>query len=236
MQQPLIDLHVHTISSGHAFSTLKENVEEAKAKGLKVLGISDHARTMGGTAHSYYFDNMKVINEKIMGVKVLKGIEANILDTRGTIDVGTDLAQKLDYLIASLHLPCLKSGTSASNTAALVKAMDNPYVKIIGHPDDSRFLVDYEQVVQKAAAQKVVLEMNNSSLRPQSTRQNARKNQITYLQLCMQYQVRIILGSDAHIYYDVGAFHECLQLLKELDFPEKLVVNYDLDSLKYVLI
>lgn len=234
--QPLIDLHVHTISSGHAFSTLKENIEAAKAGGLKVLGISDHARTMGGAAHPYYFDNLKVINPEIMGIKVLKGMEANIIDFRGTIDVETDLARKLDYLIASLHPPCLQPGTIAANTAALVKAMDNPYIKIIGHPDDGRFLIDYEQVVQKAAEQKVVLEMNNSSLRSVSTRQNARENQITYLRLCKQYQVRIILGSDAHIYYDVGVFRECVQLLKELDFPEELVVNYELDSLKYVLI
>jgi putative hydrolase len=191
---------------------------------------------MGGAAHPYYFDNLKVINPEIMGIKVLKGIEANIIDFGGTIDVETGLARKLDYIIASLHVPCLKPSTIAANTAALVKAMDNPYVKIIGHPDDSRFLIDYEQVVQKAAAQEVVLEMNNSSLRAQSTRQNVLENQITYLQLCKQYQVRIILGSDAHIYYDVGAFHECVQLLKELDFPEKLVVNYELDSLKYVLI
>jgi putative hydrolase len=234
--QPLIDLHVHTISSGHAFSTLKENVETAKTKGLQVLGISDHAPTMGGAPLPSYFDNLKIINEEIMGIRILKGIEANIIDFRGTIDVEAALAQKLDYVIASLHVPCLKPGTSAANTAALVKAMDNPYVKIIGHPDDGRFLVDYEQVVQKAAAQKVVLEMNNSSLRSQSTRQNARENQIAYLQLCKQYQVRIILGSDAHIYYDVGAFHECLQLLEELDFPDQLVVNFELDSLKYVLI
>jgi putative hydrolase len=233
--KPLIDLHVHTISSGHAFSTLKENIEAAKSKGLKVLGISDHAQTMGGTAHPFYFSNLKVIKDEIMGIRVLKGIEANIIDFRGNIDVDTNLALKLDYIIASLHPSCLNSGTSAANTSAIVKAMDNPHVKIIGHPDDSRFLMDYPLIVQKAAAQKVVLELNNSSLSGRSERQNARANQIIYLNLCKQYKVKIILGSDAHIYYDVGEFTAAVKLLNELNFPKELVVNYDLDFLKYVM-
>jgi putative hydrolase len=232
--KPLIDLHVHTLASGHAFSTLKENIEEAKAKGLKVLGISEHAKTMGGAPHLYYFHNLKVFKKEIMGVRILKGIEANILDFQGNIDVEDELALRLDYLIASLHPACIRSGTIDENTHAIMNVMNNPYVKIIGHPDDSRFPLDYNKIVRKAAEKSVVLEVNNSSLSDRTERKNARENQISYLNLCKKYGVKVMLGSDAHIWYNVGDFANALQIMDDLKFPPELILNYDLDLLKYI--
>ncbi len=231
----LIDLHTHTISSGHAFSTLKENIEAAKEKGLVVLGISDHAISMPGTAHSFYFDNLNVIGDEIMGVRVLKGIEGNIIDFDGSIDVEDKLAVKLDYVIASFHPVCLPSGTTYQNTNALIKAMDNPYVKVIGHPDDSRIPLDFEKLVLAAKEKNMVFEINNSSTSPRSFRVNARENQKTLLNLCKEHGVKIIMGSDAHIYYEVGEFSESYKLLEEIEFPDELVLNYSLDSLEYIL-
>lgn len=224
--KPLVDLHCHTISSGHAFSTLKENIDEAKLKGLKVLGISDHAVSMPGTAHEFYFSNLGVINREINGVRILKGIEANIMDYEGNIDVSKDLCEKLDYVIASLHPPCIKPSSLEDNTRAVIKAIRNPYVKIIGHPDDSRYPLDYKKVVQAAKENNVLIELNNSSLKPQSFRQNAKENYITILNICREQRVKIILSSDAHIYYEVGEFSYALSLLEEVNFPESLVANY----------
>lgn len=231
----IIDLHTHTISSGHAFSTLKENIEGAKESGLKILGLSDHAITMPGTAHPFYFHNMRVIKEEINGIRVLKGIEANIIDYDGNVDVEPELIEILDYMIASLHGPCIKPGTIEENTTALIKAMDIPKVKVIGHPDDSRFPIDYERLVLAAKEKNIAIEMNNSSLSPRSFRKNASENYKTILKLCKEHEVKIILGSDAHIYYDVGRFDNCYKLLEEIDFPEKLVWNFDENCLDYIL-
>ena len=85
--RPLMDLHTHTLASGHAYSTLKENLEEAKKMGLKVLGTSEHARMMPGTAPLIYFQNFKVIPKEVDGVRLVNGIEANIFDEHGSIDV-----------------------------------------------------------------------------------------------------------------------------------------------------
>lgn len=231
----IIDLHTHTISSGHAFSTLKENVEGAKENGLKIMGLSDHAETMPGAAHNFYFHNMRVIKDEINGIRVLKGIEANIIDFDGNIDVEPEVIDILDYMIASLHGPCIKSGTIEENTRALIKAMDIPKVKVIGHPDDSRFPIDYEKLVLAAKEKNMAIEMNNSSLSPKSFRMNAIENYKVLLTLCKEHEVKIMLGSDAHIYYDVGRFDNCYKLLKELDFPEKLVWNFSNECLEYVL-
>ena len=233
--KPLFDLHVHTISSGHAYSTLKENIEAARERGLSVLGISDHAPAMPGAPHPFYFSNLKVVQESILGVRICKGIEANIIDYDGTIDVEDRMARKLNFVIASLHTPCIIPGTMEENTGALLGAMKNPRVKIIGHPDDDRYPLDYEELVSGAKREKVALEINNSSFRAGSARQNGRKNAAVLLNLCRSKDVPVLLSSDAHIWYDVGEFSLCKELIDELNFPPELVLNYTMEGLEFVL-
>lgn len=228
----LIDLHCHTISSGHAYSTVKENIEGAIESGIKILGISDHAPSMPGTAHIYYFHNLRVLKEEINGIRILKGIEANIIDYQGNIDIDQELMEQLDYVIASLHPPCIPFGSKEENTVTVIKAMENPYVKIIAHPDDSRYPLDYEKVVMAAKKNNVLLEVNNSSLNPNGYREGAWDNYRSMLALCKENKVNIILGSDAHIWYQVGVFNNCEKLLEEIDFPKELVANYNESILK----
>ena len=228
----IIDLHCHTIASGHAYSTLKENIDEAKLKGLKYVGVSDHAPNMPGSTHPFYFGNLGVIKEEINGVKVLKGIEANIIDFDGNIDIPSDVVGKLDYVIASFHPPCINPGNIHENTKAILNVMENKEVKIIGHLDDSRYPVDYEKVVVKAKETNTLLEINNSSLRTNSFRVGAIENAKVLLNLCKKHDVKVILGSDAHIYYQVGNFENCTKILEEVNFPGNLVVNFNEEYIK----
>jgi len=233
--KPLFDLHTHTIASGHAYSTWKENIQAARERGLKALGFSDHAPAMPGTAHPYYFGNFKVIRPYIMGVRIYKGIEANIMDLEGSVDVDDEMASTLDYVIASLHPPCVAPGTVEENTCALMGAMKNPAVKIIGHPDDDRYPLDYDELVMAAGREKVALELNNSSFCPGTSRQNARKNAFLLMDRCRFHEVPVIMGSDAHIYYDIGEMTQCEMILRETDFPPELVLNYRIEGLYSVL-
>lgn len=228
----IIDLHCHTIASGHAYSTLKENIDEAKLKGLKYVGVSDHAPNMPGSTHPFYFGNLGVIKEEINEVKVLKGIEANIMDFDGNIDIPSDVVGKLDYVIASFHPPCINPGNIHENTKAILNVMENKEVKIIGHLDDSRYPVDYEKVVVKAKETNTLLEINNSSLRTNSFRVGAIENAKVLLNLCKKHDVKVILGSDAHIYYQVGNFENCTKILEEVNFPGNLVVNFNEEYIK----
>lgn len=227
----ILDMHCHTIASGHAYSTLQEIVSRAKQKGLKLVGISDHAPAMPGTAHIFYFANLKVIPKVIDDIRVLKGVEANIIDYDGNIDMTERDLRGLDYAIASMHTPCLKPSSIEENTKAIIKAMDNPYIKIIGHPDDSRYPLDYEKIVKYAKERKILLEVNNSSLRPEALRKNAMGNVMEYLKLCKEYEVPVIFSSDAHISFDVGNFQYCKEVARMVDFPEELVVNASIEYL-----
>ena len=230
----LIDLHTHTISSGHAYSTIKENIDSGSYRGLRYLGISDHAPNMPGGPHVFHFHNLRIVPKMVNGVITLIGSEVNIIDYDGRVDLSDEDLESLDYAIVSLHMPCIKPGTVEENTNAVIKAMDRPKVKIIGHLDDDRYPVDYEKVVLKAKEKNILLELNNSSLKPNGFRKGALENDTKMLKLCMKHNVKIIFGSDAHICYDVANFENCKKLVEDLNFPVELIVNYNEEDIKEI--
>lgn len=227
----ILDLHTHTTASGHAYNSLCEMVRAAAEAGLTLFGCSDHTPAMPGSCEAFHFINFKVIPRELFGVKVLMGAELNIMDFKGTVDLPPDYLERLDYCIASLHPPCIESGTREQNTAAYIHALENPYIHIIGHPDDSRYPVDYEALVSAAKRNHKLLEMNNSSLNPRGFRPGAPENYRVMLELCRRYEQPVIIDSDAHFCTDVGNHRYAHALLQELNFPEELVVNTSLDKL-----
>lgn len=91
-----LDVHTHTIASGHAYSTLQEMVKAASEKGLKLLGITEHTSGIPGTCDPIYFRNLHVVPRRMYGVDLLLGAEINILDSTGQIDADEDLMKRLD--------------------------------------------------------------------------------------------------------------------------------------------
>ena len=161
------------------------------------------------------------------------GAEVNIMDPDGTIDLSEDTCRDLDIVVASIHPPCYGLGHSAEeNTRAYVEVMKKPYVHIIGHPDDGRFPMDYEVLVRTAKETGTLLELNNSSLRPQSSRKGTRENMLTMLELCRQYEVPVTTGSDAHVNVDAGNFVNVREVIEYCGFPEELIATADLEMLK----
>jgi len=226
MEKIMMDLHTHTIESGHAYSTLEENIRAAKEAGIKYYGLSEHGPAMPGSPHIYYFQNMRVIPREINGVTILRGVEANIINDEGEIDMIPEWLKFIDYVIASVHIPVLPYRDKSHNTRVLVNAIKNPKVHIIGHPDDGRFPIDYETVVLAAKENQVLLEVNNASLNPIGFRQDAKKNSEDMLKLCMKEKVSVILSSDAHISMDVGNFEYIFPILEKINFPKELIMNY----------
>ncbi len=221
----LIDTHIHTVASGHAYSTWNENAKAAMENGLTTIAITDHAPAMEHTTCHAYFANLHVIPKKLYGVNILKGIELNILDFDGNVDMDNKVLKKLDISIASLHIPCLKPGTKEQNTNAVLKIMENPLIDIFGHPGDPRYPLDYDAVVKKAKETGTLLEINNTSLIPGGFRDGSKENIAYLLKLCKEQQVPVVVGSDAHFYTYIGKFDYALKLFEEIAFPESLVLN-----------
>ena len=228
----ILDSHTHTLASGHAYNTIDEMIQTAAYKGLELLGITEHGMAMPGTCHEFYFMNLRVLPRKKHGIEVMYGVEANIMDMDGKLDMRKGLLEKMDVVIASMHIPCLKPGTQEENTRAAINAMKNPYVNILGHPDDARYPLDYEAVVLAAKEYEVLLELNNGSLNPEGARKDPRPNDICMLEWCKKYQVPVILNSDAHWAEDIGNTDLSGVLLKEVEFPEHLIVNRSVEEYK----
>jgi putative hydrolase len=226
----VLDTHTHTIASGHAYNTINEMVLAASQKGLELLAITEHAPAMPGSCHEMYFHNLRALRREKYGVKLLFGCELNIVDKEGNVDLPAFPLKQIDLGIASMHTHCYKSGTIEENTGAYLAAMQNPWVDIIGHSDDGRFPADYRLLAQGAKEHHVLLELNNSSLKPDGFRKNSRENALQLLKCCKELMTPIVLGSDAHVEEDVGNFCYALELLKEAEFPEELVVNRSLEA------
>lgn len=226
------DMHTHTLVSGHAYNTINEMIQSASVKNLKMIGITEHAPAMPGSTNMYYFQNLNILERKKNGIEVRYGAELNIIDLKGTTDLDERSFRDLDYCIASLHTTCLTPGSRKENTYALLRAMQHPKVRIIGHPDDGHFPLDYKAIVREAKDTGVLIELNNSSFHPAGFRINAYENDLIILELCIQYGAKIILGSDAHREEDVGEFSLTEPVLAQTGFPQELIVNCSLSDVK----
>ena len=226
----LLDVHTHTVASGHAFSSLQEMVTSAAEKGIRLLGITEHAPSIPGTCAPIYFMNLHVVPRHIQGVNLLLGAELNIIDYNGNIDLSDEYLKMLDIRLAGIHSLCFKPGTKEENTAAMIGAIKNPLIHIISHPGDGTADVDLEEVVYTAKEYQTLLEINNSSLNPIRKKIKARDNNLAILKLCKKLNYPVILGSDAHISFDIARYDRIYELLRETDFPEELILNDKIDS------
>lgn len=229
-----LDVHTHTVASGHyTKDTLTDMVRYASKTGLKLLGISEHGPAIPHSCCASYFRGLSLAPSMRMGVRMLYGAEVNIMDFSGSVDLPEDIIEELDYCIAGMHLPCLTPGTTDQNTNAYVRAMQNPHIHIIAHPDDVKYPVDYKCLVEAAIDNHVLLEINNSSLSPGGYRgniENVQKNDRTVLELCRKYRHPILLSSDSHGHAGIGNFSYAYALAQETHFPEELILNYSVEK------
>lgn len=220
-----VDLHTHTIISGHAYSTLLENVNFCTKKGIKILGTSEHGPAMPGAPHIWYFHNLRVLPRTIDDVIILKGCEANIIDSNGNLDIKTTSSAQLDYLIASLHEACFPPKSKEENTNAVLKVMDNyKEIEILGHLGNPNYELDYKKILKKALEKDIMIEINNSSLLGKSRKGSDIICKEIAL-LCKKYGNKIILSSDAHFGSLIGNFDLAIKMLNSIDMPNYQIMN-----------
>lgn len=223
------DLHTHTLVSVHAYCTALEMINEAANKGLYALAITDHGATMQDFPHKYYFMNLCAIDNVYNGVRVLKGVEANITDYEGNLDVEECALKKLEFCIASMHMPTIKGEPSVEKcTQAYLNIADNPYINMIAHSGSPYFKYDYEKVIKKFAEKGKLIEINNSSIKHKP---DFVPNCVEIAKLCKKHGCRISVDTDAHFVTALGRADEALRMLSEIDFPEELIVNASVENL-----
>lgn len=230
MKQPFVlDIHTHTLASGHAFGTIREMAQAASEQHIKLLGISEHAPGIPGTVDPIYFSTLYVVPRVLYGVEIIHGCEINVLND-GILSLEQKYIDRLDYAIVGIHEICYQDKGRQKNTENLISCMKHEKVFFVSHPDDDNTPLDYEQLVPAAKQYHVALEVNNNTFKRKHKRKNCIENYKKMLSLCMEYQSPIIVNSDAHDPSCVGDFSLAIKLLDEVGFDENLILNNSIEK------
>ena len=192
------DLHMHTTETDGK-DDIESMILAARNAGLEYIAITDHSRALAmangldearALAHAA---RIREIASRIDGINVLAGIECDIL-ADGSLDLSADCLSQLDIVVASVHSAMRQD--EAEITARLLRAIEHPWVDIIGHPTSRKLLrreaanVNMDQIVRAAAAHGVALEINCQIARLDLSDVNAR--------FAREHGVKLVISSDAH--------------------------------------
>lgn len=231
-----IDLHTHSISSGHGSTdTITDMAKEAARLGIQILGISEHGPATAGSVKPSYFRSLKLASRHRFGIQILYGAEVNIITPSGKLDLEDDILSDLDYALVSIHPPTLTPYEHRDLTNAYVQAMEHPNVKFLGHIDDARFPVDFERLLAIAKEKGIYPEINNGSLMPDAYRKGGQENCRKILEICKKIELPVLLSSDSHGAKNIGNIEYVLPLLEECNFPAHLIINNQTDLLWKIL-
>lgn len=166
-------IHCHTTYSDGR-NTLEEMVEAARARGYEYIVITDHSQSAayaGGLTPDRVLEqqeHIKKLNKALKGFRIFSGIESDIR-VNGDLDYDDDILKTFDFIIASVHQKLDMAEEEA--TARVVKAIENPYTAILGHPTGRLLLsrkgfpLDTEKVFDAAVANNVAIEINANYMR-----------------------------------------------------------------------
>ena len=191
-------IHTHTFYSD-GMNSVAEMAHHAQKKGYAYIGITDHSKS------AFYANGLKedrvqeqwreidVVNAELFNFKILKGIESDIL-YEGGLDYADDILRGFDFVIASVHSQLKMNEEKA--TARLIKAIENPYTTILGHPTGRLLLsregypIDHKKVIDACAANKVAIELNANPYRLDLD--------WTWIHYAREKNVYVAINPDAH--------------------------------------
>ncbi|MFZ3407863.1 phosphatase [Vibrio chagasii] len=220
-----VDTHTHTYASGHAYSTLIENAKSAKQNGLAMFCTTDHSESMPGAPHYWFFSNQRVLPRFIEDVAIIRGVESNIMNTQGEIDIHPSVDKNLDWVIASFHEPVFRPSDSATHTEALLNVIKSGRVDALGHLGNPNFDFDFEAVIQCAVEHNVAIEINNTTLKGNS-RVGSVDRCYEIARIAKAKGAFITSGSDAHFCNDVGGLDLVSALLDEVGIDSTKVITH----------
>jgi putative hydrolase len=220
-----VDFHSHSLFSRCGLHTIVEMLTEAKERGLAALAITDHGPKLEGGPPTTFWDRLF---EPVEGIRLLKGMECNIVSDDGNIDFPQQMLKYADIILLGLH-PHLPAGKPPEhNTALLIRALvKNSFVDIVTHPDDVQYPLDFNALAAFAKERGLALECNNSKI---LNNRVPPERMMEFLGACKRAGCRIAVNSDAHALGEVGLDESVRPLLQVVGFPTDLIVNETAES------
>lgn len=232
------DYHTHTTYT-HGTSTVEENVKQAEKLGLKEIAITEHSYLGFNHIKKEDLERIKQDIDSIKGrynVKVLWGIEANLMSRDGAVDISDEELEKLDLVVLGYHkasrysikewtkfaLPNMfrKKATPRqieTNTNAYLRAMDKHRVSILAHLGYAGCKVDCVRLAQECVKRGIYIELNGKRI-------NFSKEDIEGM---VATGVKFIIDSDAHSMLAVGKNHRAFNLIEKYHIPLEQIANLD---------
>ncbi len=234
------DYHTHTIYS-HGKGSVEENVRAAEAKGLKAVAVTDHGISgypdnLNPEDFESFMSDVEESRRLHPGIKVLAGVETNLISRSGDIDLPHSFSDRLDLVICGFHFarvpsrlydlfdfwipnmtPLIRSRAKcvARNTDAYIRAMETRRISVISHPMRS-CRVDLRALGEAAARLGVYIELNSKSMC--LTEKD--------LHVLCDTGCRFVCSSDAHEPERVGDF-SASEVFASAGLDFSLIANYD---------
>lgn len=221
-----VDLHVHSLFSACGLHTVLELLDHGRRIGLKAMAITDHGLAVGGgRLTSVFFERFQSPHPDL---KLYKGIEHNILDEQGTVDVVWQFMPFIDIQLLGVHPNLPPRGTKEYYTDMVIAALDrHPFIDILSHPNDPLYPLDYKRVAKKAKETGMALELNNSKI---LYRRSTVEDALELVYACGEAGCLMAVNSDAHALQELGRDEAVRPLLEKAKFPEELIVNRTADA------
>lgn len=235
------DYHTHTIYS-HGTGTIMDNVMAARRKGLTEIAITDHGIrhfTFGVRKKNILKMRQEIdnINQHVEGIKVLLGMECNIISSEGDIDMTDDIRKHLDILLVGYHMMVKPQSLKDTwniyglnymnkffsynterveemNTISIAKAIRKHKIDIITHPG-ARIPIDTTYIAEVAAKAGTALEINSHSSAMQAE----------HVRAAAKYGVKFVIDSDAHSPENVGNLTNGIKIAEEAGLDSSQIIN-----------
>lgn len=235
----IYDHHTHTTFS-HGKGSIEDNVKVAVQKGIKSIAITDHGP--GHLTYGVKREELKIMRQEIERLKllypqieILLGVEANTLRTAPYLDLTEEDKEQLDIVIAGYHFGILRAGMvpnyinkktglfgeehsslKVANTAMILNALYENDIEILTHPGD-KGPFDVEDIAKACADTNTMIEIN------------AKHKHLTVdeIKIAAKYDVKFVIGSDAHISENVGSFEGPLARALEAGLDPERIVNIE---------
>ena len=202
----------------------------AREKGIKAQAITDHGPFLGRNISSTFYERL---NNPIDGIILFKGMECNVINEDGDIDVVEKFIQWYDIVLLGFHDYEKKDESPQYYAEVMIKAIKkNPCVDIIVHPNAPHYLIDFRMLADTAAETNTAVELNNAKTR---LGRSSEEQTIELIEACIASGCDVAVNTDAHALNEVGDHSVMENLLRQTNFPQERIVNRSMDStLKWI--
>lgn len=216
------DFHTHSCVSQHAYSTIGELADAAARKGFSAFAVTDHGPALFDGASEHHFLCMNTLPDEMEGVRFLRGVEADIMDYEGGVDISKKLLSSMDFIIASYHAECITPESKAAHTKGWIRLIESRFVDCLGHCGNPMFDFDHRPVLEACRDHEVAIEINENSF---AVRPGSEENCRDILSIALELGVHVIVNSDAHSKWALGCFPRTEAFLEKLGVPEERILS-----------